>query len=524
LHPAGRRVVTLVALVAALLLTAFAATASAAPDQYHGAQTHPLWGGVSVADYDREFDLLQQAGADSVRVDLSWSSLETDGKGQINSWYVDRVDTLMAHARARGLKVLATFWTTPCWASTAPDSAKQGCNGSWWDRDVQLYAPADPADYAKAAAYVAGRWQDDLAALEVWNEPNQDDFLKGSDPVGDYAALVKATYAPVKAAAPGVPVIVGAVAHSDGDWLQKMWDKGVSSDYYDGISIHPYNEWRDPDDPWQPQWKAYSFLSGVKWVHDLMVAHGDGDKGLWLTEFGFSTCHDGSQDCVSSDQQAQYTKDSFRIAAGWSFVRGAYVYNLRNQDDTPDRLSQYGLVNRDFSRKPAYAALSDALHTYYGPNAVPQPDASATTGQGDTTTTTGSGSTGSSQTPGTQVSGGTVSVIAAPSGSILTATSNGYTRVKLTCKAKHGKRCRGRLRLRLSHSAADSFGAASDKVGEAAFSIKNGKTTIRVKLTASARRLVARVGRLHIAAQIVTPKSSGKSRATTKSAFVLSRI
>jgi len=32
--------------------------------------------------------------------------------------------------------------------------------------------PQHPADYAKAAAYVAQRWGSKLAALEVWNEFN----------------------------------------------------------------------------------------------------------------------------------------------------------------------------------------------------------------------------------------------------------------------------------------------------------------------------------------------------------------
>jgi hypothetical protein len=425
----------------------------------------------------------------------------------------------MAHARARGLKVLATFWTTPCWASTAPDSAKQNCQGAWWDRDVHLYPPADANDYANAAAFVAQRWAGDLIGLEVWNEPNQDDFLKGDDPVGEYAKIVKAAYGPIKAANPNLPVIAGAVAHSDGDWLTKFWSKGTSG-YYDGISIHPYNEWRDPSDPWQPQWKAYSYLSGVKWVRDLMVARGEADKGLWLTEFGFSTCNDGSKDCVSSAKQAAFTKESFKIAAGWGYVKGAWVYNLRNQTDNNDRLSQYGLVNADFSKKPAYDAFSDALHTYYGPNAAAQPDASATstdTSTADTTSSTAAPATGGRST---SVTGGTVTVYGGTSTSILPA-SKGYTRITVKCKAKKGKRCKGTLRLRAAKSVTSPVSSASSKVGERRFSLKSGTVSLRIKLTPAAQALVARVGHLRVSASIV---SATGSKVVTKRSFLLKKV
>ena len=114
-----------------------------------------------------------------------------------------------------------------------------------------------------------------------------------------------------------------------------------------------------------------------------MVANGDADKGLWLTEFGFSTCGTASKVCVTTQQQAEFTRDSFRIAAGWSYVRAAMVYTMRNPSDTPNnRLAQFGLVNHDFSKKPAYDAFKSALHEFYGPNAAAQPDASAGIGSG----------------------------------------------------------------------------------------------------------------------------------------------
>jgi hypothetical protein len=504
------RSVLLAAAVATLLtaLSIAAGSALAAPQQYHGAQTHPLWGGVSVDEYERELQLLQEAGADSVRIDIGWASLESDGKGQYNDWYVKRADEFFKRARARGLKVIVTLSDSPCWASSAPD--KGSCTGSWWDRGVQKWAPANPADYADAAAWVAARWQADLAALEIGNEPNDTAYFKAADPVREYAAMVKASYAPIKAAAPNVPVVVGSVSHSDRNWLERMYDQGIAGSY-DGISIHPYNEWRNPNDPWQPQYKAYSFLSGVKWIRELMVAKGDADKGLWLTEFGFTTCGTADKVCVNASQQAEYTKESFRIAAGWSYVRAAIVYNLRNIDDTPNnRLSQFGLVNRDFTPKPAYAAFKEALHAYYGPNATAQPDPDAVA---PSTAATGNGNAATGHTTtGVEVRGGTVLVVTPP---VLTTTARGTTGVKITCKVKRGRRCKGSLRLSVSGS--------RTKVGEARFSVPAGKSTIRVKLTTKARRTINRVGRLRVTAAVSAARSGGKAQAARRS-FVLARV
>src|SRR3712207_1365833 len=77
--------------------------------QLRGAQTHPLWSDSSTADFDRELDLLREAGATAVRIDITWSSLEPTGKGEFARSYVTRADAFMQHARERGLKVIVTL-------------------------------------------------------------------------------------------------------------------------------------------------------------------------------------------------------------------------------------------------------------------------------------------------------------------------------------------------------------------------------------------------------------------------------
>jgi polysaccharide biosynthesis protein PslG len=338
--------------------------APSAPFQWRGAQTHPLWSNSSIADFDRELDLLRDAGANVVRIDIAWSSLEYAGKGIYSSSYSSKIDTFMAHAQARGIKVIANIHSTPCWSSTAPADLKLDCAGAYWDRGVTAYPPGDPRDFADAVAYVARRWGAYMAGLEIWNEPNEANqvFLKAPDPAAAYATLLKAAYPPAKAAAPGLPILGGSLSFADGLFLERLYAQGIKGSF-DGFAIHPYNENRDPDQHRDASLRKWTYIDGVPWIHEIMAAHGDGEKGIWLTELGFSTCNVlSSKWCTSETSQAEFTKDSFRIARDWPYVKAVVTYNLRNKGTDPaDRESQFGLLHRDFTPKPGYAAFREAL-------------------------------------------------------------------------------------------------------------------------------------------------------------------
>lgn len=344
-----------------------------------GAATHPLWSNASVATSDRELDLLKDAGANSVRIDLGWSTLEQDGEGTRSQWYVDKADTFFAHARARGLKVIVTFLGSPCWASSAPADVKQGCAGAWWERGVDLYPPTDPADYADAAAWVAQRWGADIAALEVWNEPNYPYFFRSPNPAADYAGLLKATYPRVKQVAPGLPVLGAALLGSDVPFLEQLYAAGIQP-VTDGISLHPYNTGADPRDTAPlPNGVRYSFLRGVPAVRGAMVAHGDADKKVWITELGWSSCGPGGTStwCVTPATQARYVGDALRVVRDcWDYVQAVNIYTLRNTGTDPnDRESQMGLVFGDFALKPSYSAFADALAEMRADPGAPPPGA-----------------------------------------------------------------------------------------------------------------------------------------------------
>jgi hypothetical protein len=330
------------------------------PPQFTGVQLHPLWSGVSPRQAARELDLARRHGADMVRIDIGWSSLELDRKGRISRPYARRIDAFLDHARKRRVKVIGTLLGTPCWASSAPASLRQRCRGEWWERDVDRYPPRRARDFGDAAGYVARRWGRRLHALEIWNEPNLPAFLRSDDPAGSYARLVRAAYRPVKRAAPQLTVLAGAMLQSDGDFLDALYERGDILGHYDAISYHPYSSAPAEDDVTTAP--ESSFIRGTRRLREIMVAHGDPDPELWATEAGASTCPRSlNRSCVSRSTQAARVADYIRVARRFPYLRAIVIYNLRDKGDhRVDIENGYGLVSRSLRAKPALHAFRDA--------------------------------------------------------------------------------------------------------------------------------------------------------------------
>jgi len=306
-----------------------------------GVMLHSLWWESTNTDMDRELDLAAQANSNVVRVDVGWNNLESFGKGQFTSWYVTKLDRFVDGANQRGMKVIATLWATACWASSAPDSVRQGCTGTgWW-----TYPPRNNQDYADIARWMTARYGSKLAALEVWNEPNASLFWTTPDPVGAYTALLKAAYPAAKAGNAAVPVIGASLSGSDRSFLASMYANGAKG-YEDGLSVHPYAEDRG--------------FPGLTALHNDMVAAGD-NSPVWVTEFGWPTGSD-PQWHVSEAEQATDVTNGFADLSALSWVNEATLYNLRDKGTDPnDMQANFGVVRRDYSPKPAYAALTAAL-------------------------------------------------------------------------------------------------------------------------------------------------------------------
>jgi hypothetical protein len=313
--------------------------------------------------YAGMLDLAERSGANTVRVDVGWASLQPDGPGRFEPDYAGHVDAFLHLARKRGFQVIVTLLNTPCWASTAPESIAQNCQGRWYDRGVTAYAPAQVNDYANAAREVTRRWGKEIDALEVWNEPNEEFFWKSPDPPGDYGVMLKATYQSVKSVAPHIKVLGGALAYADGDFLQQMYERANILGSYDAISIHPYTVGQLPGAPRRHGTpRKQSYRSGLRWVRRVMERAGDTKGELWLTEVGASTCpRDLHPECFSEADQARYVSEAATIAREQEGVKAFIWYSLTDDGaDAAEVVNRYGLAAVDGSRKPSFDAFRQA--------------------------------------------------------------------------------------------------------------------------------------------------------------------
>jgi hypothetical protein len=337
-HARPRRLIV-TALAAALTFCALTATAHARAE-YRGVQLHSLWWANSRATEIRELDLAQAAGANVIRIDVSWSDIEWR-KDQRSGVYVNRLDWFINAAFARGMKIVGTLWTTPCWASSARPSIKNGCNqNAYWAATGATYAPVASArsHYAATAAWLADRYRGRLAGIEVWNEPNWKQlYWKTPDTAGDYTALLKATFPAVKAVDPSLPILAGALAGSDSAFLKRMY------------ADHPF---ADP---------GYVQLTAL---HKVQLAAGDRTP-IWATEFGAPTGQN-KQWHVTPQEQARVISDGFARFDATDYIAAAIVYNLRDKGRNVSAIDDnFGVLYNDFKPKPGYAAMKAGIAGHY---------------------------------------------------------------------------------------------------------------------------------------------------------------
>lgn len=346
----------LLALVASSVVSASSAPAGATTaGPAVGAVADITWG-TSAAEVDRSVAAMSAAGIGWVRANVAWSGGEPDAKGVLNTGYLSSIDQAVAKAHAAGVQVLMPISDgVPYWASADPAKYQDG-SGKHWN---QYWRPASFADYAAFVKTVVARYSAmGVHTFELWNEPNLTRFWPSGPNAAEFASLLAAAYPAVKQADPSATVVMGGLSKNDYTYLENLYKAG-GRPYFDAVAVHPYTGLVDPTWCWNQGGttkKAVDAFCGIEEVRRTMEAYGDSAKGMWLTEFGWST--GTSAYSVSEATQADFLAKAFTKLGSYPYVRAAFWYSLRNVAGVPeDYEANLGLLRRDFSEKPAYGAL-----------------------------------------------------------------------------------------------------------------------------------------------------------------------
>jgi polysaccharide biosynthesis protein PslG len=328
----------------------------------------------SLANVDKEIAVASSLHAKVVRVELPWSEFEPVGPNQIDPGALAVTDRLMSDAASAGIGVIALVEGTPCWASSAPATLLQACSPGGSNKAAS-WPPREPSAYAAFVAYLAQRYGTALAAIEIWNEPDQanEQYFAGPEKPQRYAAILRAAYPAIKQVNPRVPVLAGSLVGSNGIFLRALYAAGIKG-FYDGLSVHFYN----------------LVLGSLRAIRETQLANGD-TKPLWLSEFGWSSCWprqktQQEQGCVTTADQGANLADTFRSLSRTPWIAAEVVYKLQGS------LSEdFGVLNENGTRKPSFAALSSVFVSPFG---KPRPVTLALKRHGSHVVASGSGPVG----------------------------------------------------------------------------------------------------------------------------------
>ena len=334
-------VVALVAVLVPAGAQGVVSPASAPP--LGGVNATGLTYGATPARVSQEIAWARSLHAHAIRVEMPWAILEPI-RGQIEPKALAFTDSLVNQAAVAGIKVVALTMWTPCWASSAPASLLSRCRPHDGGK-AQAWPPVNPASFGSFAAFVAARYGSKLAAIEVWNEPDQsnEDYLAGPNKAKHYAELLRAAYPAIKSADPQMTVLGGSLVGTNGVFLRALYAAGIKG-YYDGLSVHFYT----------------LALGAMRYTHEVQLQNGD-HTPLWLNEFGWSSCWprqstQQEQGCVTKQVQAANIANVYRETARTPWIAAEMLYSLQGS-----RKEDFGVLNENGTHKPAFAALRNVF-------------------------------------------------------------------------------------------------------------------------------------------------------------------
>jgi large repetitive protein len=283
----------------------------------------------------RQARLMEDAFVRMAREEFEWKRIEPR-KGNFE-WA--RFDQAVEVARSHQIELLGKLVYSAPWASSAPSGTSAA--------SVPYYPPKQVSDFAAYAQAVVHRYKDRVHVWEVWNEPNTSLFWKPGPNATQFAALLKAAYAAIKAEDPSATIVLGGLAGFDRTFLDGVRAAGAWASF-DALGIHTYTIGA-PEKSTAAAWldQAQSYVERY------------GTKPIWITELGWSTYAGSGSGYIGVNEttQASYLARAY-LDASVRGVAGIFWYDLiEDGTSTTSLASNYGLVEQSGRKKPAYTAL-----------------------------------------------------------------------------------------------------------------------------------------------------------------------
>jgi O-antigen ligase len=255
--------------------------------------------------------------------------------------------------------------------------------------------PADPDQFAAFAAAFAERYGDHMEAYQIWDEPNLAASW-GGGPISPpaYADLLTRVAPAIRAADPDAPILLAGLAPtsetgpqnlSEARYLERLYQAGAA-DSFDVVAAKPYGFDSGPYDRRVDE--SILNVSRILLLRQVMVAHGDGDKAIWASHWGWNALPEGWDGAPSIwGQTDEATQASWTVAAldrarsEWPWVGAMTIENLQAAGPAPGPLVTqrgteiedprwgFSLLAPDGAPRPVYDAVTAWAHSL--PDAAP---------------------------------------------------------------------------------------------------------------------------------------------------------
>jgi polysaccharide biosynthesis protein PslG len=322
---------------------------------------------------------LNKLGVGWVKVQVSWKLYQPD-PDRYDQERFGELDRLISRAHANDIKILLSVSKAPEWSRPITES-----DGP----------PLDYNLYGSFMSFLSTRYQGEVAAYELWNEPNLQREWNGMPlDAAEFVRLIAAGAAGIRngdaqaVIVSGAPAVTGIndglMAIDDRVYLRMMLEAGVANQV-DAIGVHPYGWANPPDssfsnpDPAVPSHNNHPsfFFRDTLSDYATLLEEYDADRQLWATEFGWGSFEGINNkqgtpepppenalfmDNVSELEQAKYILQAFSMAQELDQAGPLFLWNLNFGPLLGTQFSEsgYSLLRPDGSQRPSYLSLQEA--------------------------------------------------------------------------------------------------------------------------------------------------------------------
>ncbi|GAB4530667.1 MAG: O-antigen ligase family protein [Anaerolineae bacterium] len=300
--------------------------------------------------------LMAEAQVHWVRQFVPWDAIEPE-RG-VYEWQI--WDAIMAAMEAYPeLELVPVLVNSPAWAR---------------DASTMLTAPPDDiSSFADFALAFAIRYNAQIDYYQIWDEPNLQSGWGGLSPnLTHYAALLQSAYTAIHSVDAQATVIAAALAPttetgpqniSDLIYLDTLYTLGAA-DFADAFAAKPYGFNLPPDDR-RVSADVLNFSRLVA-LREVMVAHGDGQKALWASHWGWNSLPAdwaGSESIwgeVSANEQVDFTHSALeRARLEWPWIGGMILHHWQPDVSADDPQWGFAVINPQGQPTVLWQALAE---------------------------------------------------------------------------------------------------------------------------------------------------------------------